>query len=400
MELFSIRPIRGVRVTVNHFSRRQFLKAGGIGMLGTFVSRASARSNQARELTLYVGTYTSGKSEGIYGYRMDANTGKLTRFNSFKSVNPSFLAIDQSKRYLYAVNEVSDHAGKPSGGVSAFAIDRAAGNLRLLNEQPSLGADPCHLTINRKKNALLVANYTGGNVSVLSVRPDGTLGPSTDVENHEGSSVKEQQKGPHAHCVILDRTERYALAADLGIDKVMIYRFNPSTGKLVPGKQPWLQLKAGAGPRHLTLHPNGKWTYVINELDSTLTTLQYNGVNGTLSEIETVSTLPSDFSGVSYCADVHVSPSGRFVYGSNRGHNSIVVFQINPRTGKLTPIQHVSTEGNWPRNFTIDPTGKFLLVANQRTDNVVTLSIDSRTGQLMPTGHVEEIPVPVCVKFL
>jgi 6-phosphogluconolactonase len=387
-------------VTVNHFSRRQFLKAGGIGTLGAFVSRASARSNQARELTLYVGTYTSGKSEGIYGYRMDANTGKLTRFNSFKSVNPSFLAIDQSKRYLYAVNEVSDHAGKPSGGVSAFAIDRATGNLRLLNEQPSLGADPCHLTINRKKNALLVANYTGGNVSVLSVRPDGTLGPSTDVANHEGSSVKEQQKGPHAHCVILDRNERYALTADLGIDKVMIYRFNPSTGKLVPGKQPWLQLKAGAGPRHLTLHPNGKWTYVINELDSTLTTLQYNGVNGTLSEIETVSTLPSDFSGVSYCADVHVSPSGRFVYGSNRGHNSIVVFQINPRTGKLTPIQHVSTEGNWPRNFTIDPTGKFLLVANQRTDNVVTLSIDSRTGRLMPTGHVEEIPVPVCVKFL
>jgi 6-phosphogluconolactonase len=387
-------------VTINNFSRRQFLGAGGIGLLGVFTYRTNAWSNQQRELTLYVGTYTSGKSEGIYGYRMDRVTGKLTRFNSFKSINPSFLTIDQSKRYLYAVNEVGEYAGKPGGGVSAFAIDGATGNLRLLNEQASLGADPCHLTVDRKKKALLVANYTGGNISVLSVRSDGTLGPSIDLENHEGSGVKEQQKGPHAHCIILDRSERYALAADLGIDKVMIYRFNPATGKLEPGKQPWVQLKAGAGPRHLTLHPNGKWTYVINELDSTLTTLQYNELNGTLSEIETVSTLPGDFSGVSYCADVHVSPSGKFLYGSNRGHNSIVVFEIDPRAGKLKLVQHVSTEGSWPRNFTIDPTGKFLLVANQRTDNVVTFSIDPGTGQLTPTGHIEEIPVPVCLKFL
>lgn len=387
-------------MTVNNFSRRQFLRAGGIGLLGAFAYRTSAWSNQQRELTLYVGTYTSGKSEGIYGYRMDRATGKLTRFNSFKSVNPSFLTIDQSKRYLYAVNEVGEFIGKPSGGVSAFAIDSATGNLRLLNEQASLGADPCHLSIDRKKSALLVANYTGGNVAVLTVRSDGTLGPSIDLETHEGSGIREQQKGPHAHCIILDRFERYALAADLGIDKVMIYRFSPTTGKLEPGKQPWVQLKAGAGPRHLTIHPNGKWTYVINELDSTLTTLQFNELNGRLSEIETVSTLPSDFSGVSYCADVHVSPSGKFLYGSNRGHNSIVVFEIAPRTGTLKPVQHVSTEGNWPRNFTIDPTGKFLLVANQRTDNVVTFSIDPRTGQLTPTGHIEEIPIPVCLKFL
>jgi len=387
-------------VTINNFSRRQFLRAGGIGLLGVFTYRTSAWSNQQRELTLYVGTYTSGKSEGIYGYRMDRVTGKLTRFNSFKSINPSFLTIDQSKRYLYAVNEVGEYAGKPGGGVSAFAIDGATGNLRLLNEQASLGADPCHLTVDRKKKALLVANYTGGNISVLSVRSDGTLGPSIDLESHEGSGIKEQQKGPHAHCIILDRFERYALAADLGIDKVMICRFNPATGKLEPGKQPWLQLKAGAGPRHLTLHPNGKWTYVINELDSTLTTLQYNELNGTLSEIETVSTLPSDFSGVSYCADVHVSPSGKFLYGSNRGHNSIVVFEIDPRAGKLKLVQHVSTEGSWPRNFTIDPSGKFLLVANQRTDNVVTFAIDPGTGQLTPAGHIEEIPVPVCLKFL
>ena len=387
-------------MTTNNFSRRQFLQAGGIGLLGAFAFRADAWSNQQRQLTLYVGTYTSGKSEGIYGYRMDLATGKLARFNSFKSFNPSFLAIDRGKRYLYAVNEMGDYLGKASGGVSAFAIDSATGNLRFLNEQPSLGADPCHLTIDRNKKTLLVANYTGGNVSVLSLRSDGTLGPSIDLKNHEGSGIKEQQKGPHAHCVILDRSERYALAADLGIDKVMIYRFNPASGKLEPGTQPSVQLKAGAGPRHLTIHPNGRWTYVINELDSTMTALQYNDRTGTLTEIETVSTLPGDFSGVSYCADLHVSPSGKFLYGSNRGHNSIVVFEIDQRSGKLKAVQHVSTEGNWPRNFTIDPTGAFLLVANQRSDNVVTFSIDPHTGQLTPTGNIEEIPVPVCLKFV
>src|SRR6185295_18869390 len=248
------------------------------------------------------------------------------------------------------------------------------------------------------RRALLVANYTGGNVTVLPIRSDGTLGMVMDVEQHEGAGVKEQQKGPHAHCIILDAAERYALAADLGIDKVMIYRFDPATGKLTAGKQSSAELQQGAGPRHLTPHPNGKYVYVINELDSTMTVFKYNA--GTLAQIETVSTLPSDFSGVSYCADVHVSPSGKFLYGSNRGHNSIVVFQIDQRTGKLTQLEHVSTEGNWPRNFTLDPTGRFLLVANQRTDNVVTFSIDPQTGRLEPTGQITEIPVPVCLKFL
>jgi 6-phosphogluconolactonase len=382
---------------IHSFSRRQFLKAGGVGLLGASTLRAAVWSNQ---LTLYVGTYTSGKSEGIYGYRMDEATGALTRFNSFKSVNPSFLVIDQSKRYLYAVNEVGEYAGKPGGGVSAFAIDRATGNLRLLNEQATQGADPCHLSIDRKKRRLLVANYTGGNVAVLPVRSDGTLAPAIDLQQHEGSSVKEQQKGPHAHCIILDRSERHALAADLGIDKVMIYRFDAATGKLSRAKQPWVELQAGAGPRHLTLHPSGKYAYVINELDSTLTVLKYNEASATLTQIETVSTLPGDFSGTSYCADVHVSPSGKFLYGSNRGHDSIVVFEIDPHMGKVKLVEHVSTEGKWPRNFTIDPSGRFLLVANQRTDNVVTFSIDARSGRLASTGHSEEIPSPVCLKFL
>ena len=383
-------------MTIDNFSRRQFLKAGGIGVLGVFAARTNAWSNEER--SLFVGTYTSGKSEGIYGYTLDPVSGALRRVNSCKSVNPSFLAIDRGYKYLYAVNEIGDFLGKPSGFVSSYAIEQN-GKLRLLNEQATQGADPCYLSIDHKRRALFVANYTGGNISVLPLRSDGTLGMVSEVKQHEGSGPKEQQKGPHAHCIIFDRAERYAFAADLGTDKVMIYRLDRITGKLMPGKQPFADLQPGAGPRHLTFHPNGKYLYVINELDSTMATFKYNQQEGTLTHVDTVSTLPSDFSGVSYCADVHVSPSGKFLYGSNRGHNSIVVFEIDPSTGKIKLVEHVSTEGNWPRNFTLDPSGKFLLVANQRSDNVVVFSIDAQTGRLKPTGHVEEIPSPVCLKF-
>ena len=384
-------------MTIDKVSRRQFMKAGGIGLLGALAARTNA---QDRKVALYVGTYTSGKSEGIYGYHMDAVTGALTRFTSIMSVNPSFLTIDRSKRFLYAVNEMGEFLEKPGGAVSAFAIDPATGNLRLLNQQATHGADPCHLSVDSRKRTLLVANYTGGNVSVFPLRSDGTLGMVAEVKQHEGSGPKEQQKGPHAHCVIFDRSERYALASDLGIDKVMIYRFDRTSGKLSPAKQPFAELKPGAGPRHLSFHPSGKFLYVISELDSTMSAFKYDEREGTLAMIDTVSTLPSDFSGTSYCADVHVSPSGKFLYGSNRGHNSIVVFAIDQRTGKLTLVEHVATEGNWPRNFTIDPTGGFLLVANQRSDNVVVFSIDPSTGQLKPTGVNEQIPSPVCLRFL
>ena len=389
-------------MTLDKVSRRQFMKAGGIGLLGAFAVRANALSQQERKFVLYVGTYTSGpsaKSEGIYGYHMDA-TGALTRFTSIMSVNPSFLTVDRSKRFLYAVNEVSDYLGKPSGAASAYKIDPVTHNLRLLNEQATQGADPCYLSVDSRKRTLLVANYTGGSVSVFPVRSDGTLGMVAQVQQDEGSGPKEQQKGPHAHCVIFDAFERHALVADLGIDKVMIYRFDRTTGGLSPAKQPFAELKPGAGPRHLSFHPSGKFLYVINELDSTMTAFGYNEREGTLTMIETVSTLPSDFSGISYCADVHVSSSGKFLYGSNRGHNSIVVFAIDQLTGKLTLVEHVSTEGNWPRNFTIDPSGGFLLVANQRSDNVVVFSLNANTGRLKPTGVNEQIPSPVCLKFL
>lgn len=387
-------------MTVAKVSRRQFMKAGGLGVFGLLAARAHAWTSQDHHFTMYVGTYTSGKSEGIYGYQMPSPVGiGVSRFTSTKSVNPSFLAIDESKQYLYAVNEVGEYAGKTGGGVSAFKIDNR-GNLRLLNEQATLGADPCYVTIDRKRRNLLVANYTGGSVTVLPIRRDGTLNMATDVKQHEGLGPKEQQKGPHAHCVILDRSERHALVADLGIDKVMIYRFDSAKGKLTPNNPPFAELQAGAGPRHLAFHPNGKFLYVICELDSTIAAFNYNERYGALEHIETGSTLPADFSGVSYCADVHISSSGQFLYGSNRGHNSIVVFEIDQRSGKLKLVQHVSTQGDWPRNFALDPIGYNLWVANQRSDNIVGFSIDRQTGSLQPLNVVEEIPSPVCLKFL
>lgn len=393
-------------------SRRQFLRSAinlsaGV-IVGTALhgrsSLASAWSSQNHNFPLFVGTYTTGPSEGIYGYYMHPVPAMLTRSDAFKSVNPSFLAIDQSKKYLYAVNEVGEYDGKPGGAVSAFAIENSSKythTLRLLNQQPTLGADPCYVTVDSKRKNLLVANYTGGSVTVLPIRPDGSLGPATDVKQHEGSGPKEQQKGPHAHCVILDRAEKYALVSDLGTDKIMIYRYDAAGGKLTPNKHPFVQLQPGAGPRHLTFHPTEKFLYAINELDSTLTSFKYDDDDGKLKHIETVSTLPSDFTGVSYCADVHIHESGKYLYGSNRGHNSIVVFKIDQGNGKLKLIEHVSTEGDWPRNFAIDPYGWNLLVANQRSNNVVAFRIDLETGRLRrETNRVVEIPSPVCLKFL
>lgn len=383
------------------FDRRDFLKTGGAGLLGTVALRSNALALEKNpELTLYVGTYTSGKSEGIYIFRMNLETGQLRPFESVKAVNPSFLTVDRSRRHLYAVNEVTDFGGKSSGAVSAFDIHPTNGSLKFLNQQPSMGADPCHVIVDQSRRFALVANYTGGNVSVFPIQRDGRLNPAALVLQHHGSSVKEQQKGPHPHCVILDRSNRYAFASDLGLDKIMIYKFDSRTGKLEQGQEPWVHPKPGAGPRHFTFHPNGRYAYVINELDSTLTAFSYQKFSGNLRSIQTVSTLPRDFSGPNDCADVHVSPSGKFLYGSNRGHNSIVVFAINQITGELNYLEHASTEGKTPRNFTIAPPGRFLLVANQKSDTIVTLRIDPLTGRLRPTGHAVEVPAPVCLKLI
>ena len=386
-------------------TRRRFLRGVGSGTLGLALSGTlparSSDSERPQEVLVYVGTYTTGKSEGIYLYRMNLSSGELKHVATTAGVvNPSFLTLDPQKRYLFAVNEVTDFAGKPGGAVSAFAIDRKTSTLRFLNQQPSLGGAPCYVTVDRTGRFLLVANYVGGNVSVLSIERDGRLGDATDMDQHHGSSVDQnRQDGPHAHSIVLDHANRYAYSCDLGTDKIMIYRFDSKKGKLTANQQPWVQVKAGAGPRHFTFHPSGRYAYVMNELDATVTAFRYHSATGTLKEAENVRTLPEGYSDQNTTADIHVAPSGKFLYGSNRGHNSIVVFEIGGSTGKLRFIEHVATGGRTPRNFAIDPTGTFLLAANQDSDTIVTFRINPATGRLKPTGYVAYVPSPVCLKI-
>ncbi|HKX26344.1 MAG TPA: lactonase family protein [Blastocatellia bacterium] len=387
------------------FSRREVIKSAGLATLGMACLSGplgrNAAAHSAKDLLLYVGTYTGGKSEGIYIYRLDLSTGGLRPVGVAKGVaNPSYLALDAQNRYLYAVNEVSELGGKPTGGVTAFAVDRQTGELRKLNQQASEGTSPCYVTVHPSGKFVLVANYSSGTVAVLPIKGDGSLDAAVEVVQHRGAGANpRRQDGPHAHCIRVDPSGRFAFAADLGIDKVMIYRFDAEQGKLAANSQPFVQAKPGAGPRHLDFHPGGKFAYVINELDSSLTALSYQNAGGELKALQTVSTLPRQVLLSNTCADVHVHPSGRFVYGSNRGHNSIVAFAIEERTGNLTYLAHESTQGKTPRNFVIDPTGTFLLVANQNSGTVVTFRIE-RNGRLVPAGQVAQVPTPVCLKFI
>lgn len=357
--------------------------------------------HQKNHIFLYIGTYTHGESEGIYIGQMNSFTGQLELIGNTRSNNPSFLAIDQQNQYLYAVNEVSEFNGEKSGSVSAYKINQEARELSLINQQSSKGTAPCYLTIDRTGSFVLLSNYADGSVSTLPIEKDGKLGAAIDTYKHEGSSIHpERQQGPHAHSIVLDPNNQYAYAPDLGIDKIMIYRFNPRQGKLEPNDIPWVKVAGGSGPRHFTFHPNGKFAYLINELDASLIVFHHNSENGALEEFQRVLTLPDDFDGVNLCADIHVHPSGKFIYASNRGHDSIVIFSIDEKSGELIYIGHQSTKGKTPRNFAIDPTGNFLLVANQDSNNIITFKINKETGKLTYTGQTIEVPMPVCLKFL
>lgn len=394
-----------IEMSQNASTRRKFLRGVGSGTLGLALSGTlrtrSYSGERPKEALVYVGTYTTGKSEGIYLYRMNLSSGELKHVTTTAGViNPSFLTLDPRRRCLYVVNEVTNFAGKPGGALSAFAINQKTSTLSLLNQQPSFGGAPCYVTVDRTGRFVLAANYGGGNVSVFSIERDGRLGGVTDVDQHQGSSVNpNRQNGPHAHSIVLDHANRYAYSCNLGTDKIVIYRFDSNRGKLSANQQPWVQVKPGAGPRHFTLHPSGRFGYVINELDATVTVFQCDRAKGTLKEAQTINTLPEGFSEPNTSADIHVSPSGKFLYGSNRGHNSIVVFEIEDQTGKLRFIEHAPTEGRTPRNFAIDPTGEFLLAANQDSDTIVTFRMDPATGRLKPTGYIAEVPSPVCLKL-
>ena len=393
--------------TDQKLTRRDFLTIGSSAVAGLLLSQTlnAQKKKTSKEMLLYIGTYTStGKSEGIYVHKFNPETGKLTPLLTVKDVaEPSFLTIDKNRKYLYAVNELLEFDGKKSGAVSAFAIDQKTGNLQFLNKQASLGGAPCFITTSENNKFALVANYLGGNVSVYPIEKGGKLGASVDLAQHTGSGPnKDRQESAHAHSITLDRNNRFAFAADLGIDKLMIYEFDDQTGKLKPNAaQAFFQTKPGAGPRHFSFHGSGKMAFLINELDTTITSLAYDEKLGTLKEIQTVPTLPAGVSGVgNSCADIHVSPNGKVLYGSNRGHNSIVSYKIDENTGKLEYIEHNSTGGKKPRNFAIAPDGKFLLVANQESDNVVIFRIDEKTGKLRATGDSVQVPVPVCLKFI
>ena len=352
---------------------------------------------------VYVGTYThtlahvQANGEGIYVFTLDHATGALNRVSITKDIyNPSFLTVEPSHRFLYATTEA-----KPVGEVHAFAIDPNTGGLTFLNRQSSHGGDPCHLVADATSSHLIVVNHEDGVVAEYPIRADGSLGPASDTVRHVGSSVDPiHQKGPHAHSVNIDRTNRFALVCDKGIDKVMVYRIDRESGKLVPNDPPSVTERPGSAPRHLAFHPSGRFAFAINELASTLTAFTFDSQTGVLVEIETVSTLPANFTGHNSTADVRVHPNGKFIYGSNRGHDSIVSFAIDQETGKLTFLAHISTHGQVPRNFNIDPTGALLLVANQNTDTIVAYAIDQATGSLTPTGAITAVPTPVCIHFV
>lgn len=354
-------------------------------------------------LLVYVGTYTGAGSRGIYVSRFNPASGELDAPRlAAETTNPSYLALHPARDFLYAVNEVGDYGGKRDGSVSAFAIDRRTGLLTFVNRQSSGGADPAHLVTDSAGAHVLVANYTGGSAAVLPIGDDGGLQPLSALVQHTGSSVhRSRQQEPHAHSINLDPAGRFTYVADLGIDRIQIYRFG-ADGSLAANDPPFTALAPGAGPRHFAFHPHGRFAYAINELDCTITAFRVDPARGGLEPVQTVSTLPERqavAAGVT-TADIQVHPSGRFLYGSNRGHDTIVVFAIDQETGRLTHVEHEPTGGSTPRAFGIDPAGRYLLAANQRSDSVVVFGIDSQSGRLSPTGHQARVGSPVCVKFL
>lgn len=348
-------------------------------------------------VTVYVGTYTDGTSRGIYRFGFDAASGETTApVLAAVTTNPSFLALHPSGRFLYAVGETTSFEGAKTGAVSAFSIEPRSGDLTLLNQQRSEGTGPCHLVVDRTGRNVLVANYGSGTVAVLPVEPDGRLRPASSVQAHEGSGpVAGRQDKPHAHGVYLDAAQRHAFAPDLGADRVFVYRFDPEKGSLEPHGA--AALEPGSGPRHLAFHPSGTLAYVINELRSTISAFRYDPDKGVLSPLQTITTLPEGFSGTSWTAEVEVSPGGRFVYGSNRGHDSLAVYRVEAGSGRLTLAGHVSVGGKTPRHFAIDPSGGFILAGHQGSGTIAVLRLDAAGGMPTLLGSPVSVDKPVCL---
>jgi 6-phosphogluconolactonase len=353
----------------------------------------------AVDYLVYVGTYTGKGSEGIYAYRFDPATGETSSVGLVaRTDNPSFLAVDPNGRFLYAVNELDTFRTEATGAVSVFAIDRESGKLNLQQQVSSLGAGPAHVSVDKSAAWLMVANYNGGNVAVFPIGSDGRLGPHSAFVQNVGSSVNpERQAGPHAHSIQVTNDNRFAIAADLGLDKLFVYRFDADTGSLTPGSPEFVEVAPGAGPRHIAFAPSGKFVYVLNEMASTVTVFAYKQGPGTLNAIQTIPTLPNEFAGTNTAAEIAVDAKGQFLYVSNRGHDSIAVLSVDPDNGNLKSLEWVPSGGRTPRNFVIDPTGKWTFAANQDSDNIELLQIDQESGRLIPTNRSLKVVSPVCV---
>jgi 6-phosphogluconolactonase len=352
---------------------------------------------------VYIGTYTRTHGKGIYTFRFQPATGKLTPLSlAAETSSPSFLAVHPNQKFLYAANEHEgpDQPGK-NNTVSAYAIDPKTGTLTFLNKVSSQGEGPAHIVIDKLGKFVLVLNYRSGSVALLPIQPDGRLGEATAFDQHHGSGPnQERQAGPHAHGGVFSPDNRFALVAEHGIDEVMVYRFDPAKGSLTPNEPPFLKATPGSAPRHLAFHPNGRILYELNELGSTVTVLTYGAASGTLSRIQEITTVPQGFSATNATAQLQVDRTGKFLYVSNRGHDSIAVFAIDPRKGTLTLAEHVPTQGKTPRDFSLDPSGSYLFAANQNSDNIVLFRV-SPAGRLTAFGQVvEQVPEPACVVFV
>jgi 6-phosphogluconolactonase len=350
----------------------------------------------------YIGTYTSrhsGEAQGIYSGHYDPSDGSVQNVRlAAETPNPSFLALHPSNRYLYAVTEIANEADRKLAGVSAYAV--TGDTLTFLNKQETGGLSACHVSIDATARQALVANYGSGSVAVLPINDDGSLAEMSCHIQHEGSSVNaERQEGPHAHSINLDGENRFAIVCDLGTDRIYTYAFDADAGTLTPGEVPSVAANPGAGPRHFAMHQNRQFAYVINEMNGTMSAYHYDAPSGALREIATYPTLPDDYEGENSCADVQVSPCGRFLYGSNRVHDSIVAYGIDGTSGELTLLGWESTQGNTPRNFAIAPGGRHLLAANQDSHTIVSFRMDPDTGDLSPSGYQAEVPSPICIAF-
>jgi len=366
---------------------------------------------------LFVGTYTDKGSKGIYSFRYDSASGDLTPLGvAAETANPSFVAVDRSHRFLYAVNELAKYKDAASGAVSAFAIDRQTGKLTFLNQVASRGADPCYISFDKTGKYALVANYTGGNVAAFPIRDDGRLGEASSVLSDTGAlgPNKARQEAPHSHWIEASAHNHFVYVADLGLDRVLMYGFDATKGTLTaeegsvavakPGSANAndffsATLAPGTGPRHVAFSASGFFMYVLGELASTVTVFA-NDQKEKFRSVQRISALPAGFTGHNDAAEIAIHPNGRFLYTSNRGDDSIAEFSVDQKNGTLTLVGHFPTQGKTPRNFEIDPTGQRLFVANQASGNIVVFRIDPETGKLTPTGQVLQVPSPVCIKFM